>query len=271
VVVGTRAEGKAFRWIAGKGITDLGAPAGGTSAAIDTSEDGAVVVGMSIVPPAAASAFRWTAASGLAPIDSTITSVIGVSRDGSVIVGSRPVAAQQMAFRWSASGGFMDLAPSDATLTFATAKNSDGSVVWGTGRFSAVSQVFRWSTDQTSVVSFLPVPATTTDIRNSVEVRAASDTPERVACYVTGLQKETNGENQGERLGSACFGVQLAANAPKDSPTIIDVASALQNLGVDLSGWKLTRSTSISSDGAVLVGNGIDPDGKSQAWIARLP
>jgi hypothetical protein len=35
--------------------------------------------------------------------------------------------------------------------------------------------------------------------------------------------------------------------------------------------WELTEATSISADGRIVVGNGIDPAGNTEGWIARLP
>jgi DNA-binding beta-propeller fold protein YncE len=42
------------------------------------------------------------------------------------------------------------------------------------------------------------------------------------------------------------------------------------DLGVDLSGWKLTEATAVSGDGRTIVGNGINPHGDPEAWIAHV-
>src|SRR5262249_30937849 len=36
-------------------------------------------------------------------------------------------------------------------------------------------------------------------------------------------------------------------------------------------GWQLRSANGVSADGTVIVGDGIDPLGNVQAWIARLP
>src|SRR6516162_4877110 len=40
---------------------------------------------------------------------------------------------------------------------------------------------------------------------------------------------------------------------------------------VTMAGWQLTSANGVSADGTVIVGDGVDPLGLAQAWIARLP
>jgi len=40
---------------------------------------------------------------------------------------------------------------------------------------------------------------------------------------------------------------------------------------VTMTGWQLRSANGVSADGTVIVGDGVDPLGQSQAWIARLP
>jgi hypothetical protein len=42
------------------------------------------------------------------------------------------------------------------------------------------------------------------------------------------------------------------------------------NYGLDLTGWQLSAAGGISSDGATIVGYGINPAGMTEAWIANL-
>ena len=42
------------------------------------------------------------------------------------------------------------------------------------------------------------------------------------------------------------------------------------NYGLDLTGWQLGPARGISSDGATIVGYGINPAGMTEAWIASL-
>ena len=40
-------------------------------------------------------------------------------------------------------------------------------------------------------------------------------------------------------------------------------------LGSSLTGWTLTAATAITPDGNTIVGNGIDPQGQQEGWIAN--
>lgn len=41
--------------------------------------------------------------------------------------------------------------------------------------------------------------------------------------------------------------------------------------GLDLMGWTLYDASAISSDGRVIVGSGLDPDGNFAPWVAIVP
>ncbi|MBN1344255.1 MAG: PEP-CTERM sorting domain-containing protein [Phycisphaerae bacterium] len=41
--------------------------------------------------------------------------------------------------------------------------------------------------------------------------------------------------------------------------------------GLDLTGWQLIDASGISSDGSVICGTGINPDGYMEAWVAVIP
>jgi uncharacterized membrane protein len=50
------------------------------------------------------------------------------------------------------------------------------------------------------------------------------------------------------------------------------LSDALASAGAPVpSGWVLQRANGLSADGSVIVGTGIDPVGRPQAWIAHLP
>jgi hypothetical protein len=55
------------------------------------------------------------------------------------------------------------------------------------------------------------------------------------------------------------------------SAGMLSIQDALAADGVDLSGWRDLIATGVSADGHVIVGNGVDPTGHNEAWIAHLP
>jgi hypothetical protein len=50
---------------------------------------------------------------------------------------------------------------------------------------------------------------------------------------------------------------------------IQDMLASDYNL--DLAGWTLINASGISDDGLTIVGNGINPDGVEEGWIATIP
>jgi len=42
-------------------------------------------------------------------------------------------------------------------------------------------------------------------------------------------------------------------------------------LGPAAKAWQLTEATAITPDGRTVIGNGTNPDGKPEGWVARLP
>jgi hypothetical protein len=53
---------------------------------------------------------------------------------------------------------------------------------------------------------------------------------------------------------------------------MVSVANLLISHGVgNLSGWTLREALAVSADGTTIVGEGIDPQGRQQAWRATIP
>jgi uncharacterized membrane protein len=51
---------------------------------------------------------------------------------------------------------------------------------------------------------------------------------------------------------------------------IVSLKETLIGEGLDVSGWTLSSANAISADGFTIVGNGINPSGQSEAWVANL-
>jgi uncharacterized membrane protein len=50
-----------------------------------------------------------------------------------------------------------------------------------------------------------------------------------------------------------------------------NLVRALRAAGVSIEGWQLTMATAVSPDGQSIAGIGINPDGNTEGWVARLP
>jgi uncharacterized membrane protein len=65
--------------------------------------------------------------------------------------------------------------------------------------------------------------------------------------------------------------VEAAAFYDETLGTYYPLQPILENLVGSLGGWQLETATGISDDGTVIVGNGINPSGQEEGWIATLP
>jgi probable HAF family extracellular repeat protein len=120
---------RAFRWVAGVGMQNLGLLSSESgswnkeSEAYGVSADGGIVVGWSYNDFGRPRALRWMASSkqdlGTLAGNSDLYSskAYGVSADGRVVVGwSYNAAGNVRAFRWTAAGGMEDLNTTYASL-----------------------------------------------------------------------------------------------------------------------------------------------------------
>jgi len=294
VVVGFSDAGggpEAFRWTAGGGLQGLGfLPGGVLSVAGGASADGAVVGGASSSGSGAPmEAFRWTAGamqgSGHIP-NSFNTEGTTVSADGSTVVGYSTIVIDGLnhAFRWMDGGAPQDLGVLvGGTESRANDVSADGGVVVG---FSS-GLAFRW-TQTSGMVSLGSLPG------GSFSSAAGVSNDGSV---IVGVGVGGNGLNEAFRwtqvdgpvgLGtlpgataSQAFAVSAdgAVVAGRSSGLAFvwsadggmrDVKAVLVSAGLDLTGWTLSTATGLSTDGAVVVGYGTNPQGQNEGWRAVL-
>jgi probable HAF family extracellular repeat protein len=180
-------------------------------------------------------------------------SATGVSADGSVVVGWATVTVSASeAFRWvngTKTGiGFLPGCGSACTSS-GSAVTADGSSVFGystdsNGRY----QAFRWTNGAMTGLGFLsgcsPCDSSVAavDANGSVVVGSAEDST----------------------------GTEVAIRYTPGSG-MQSIKALLAAAGISTTGWTLSGAFGISANGGTIVGNGTDPNGKSQGWIARLP
>jgi len=253
VIVGTANGNRAFRWTSAGGMVNLGTlPDGTDSFASDVSDDGSVVIG-TCYTSAGARAFRWTSAGGMVnlglPLDgggdgeAYNTYGVAVSGDGGVVAGfSDPI---NDAFCWTVAGGMEDLGTmTGGTSSHGTGVSADGSTVVGRGGTSGFTGVraFRW-TSAGGMVSLGTLPGKSSHAYgvsgNGQVVVGVLSSPDTAMLWTSSLG-------------------------------MVDLNTYLPSLGINLTGWTLTRANGVSGDGRTLVGTGTH-NGLTEAWVAHLP
>jgi probable HAF family extracellular repeat protein len=228
----------------------------GIGSAQAASADGSVIVGWCEHPMERGRvAFHWTRNRGMAALESPpdadcLTEVHDVSSDGTVMVGvMRHESDPPLAFRWSSLSGYVGLGvlPGD-TDSMARAVSADGLVVVGESESLGV-EAFRW-TQQTGMVGLGALPGGSRASR---------------AFAVSGNGSIIVGQSHGES-GLEAF-IWDAAHGMRSLRRLL---SDETDAGATLRGWKLISATGLSYDGSVVVGFGVNPSGKREAWVARL-
>jgi probable HAF family extracellular repeat protein len=258
VVVGISDDNRAFRWTPSSGTLDLG-----SGRIHDVSTDGSVMVGT-----VSGEAFRWTASGDmgglgfLAPPPGQVSEAFGVSPDGSVVVG-RSTAGLLLdygeAFRWTADDGMIGLGHlPGGNSSQAVDASADGSVIVGTALHidpaagPLFREAFRWTAAGGMVgLGNLSGPV---GFRESGAFAVSAD-----GAVIVG-----NG-----RLASP---TDFRAHAFVWDPThgLRLLEDVLVSDGIDLAGWSLLSAEAISDDGLTIVGQGVNPEGEPEGWIAHL-
>lgn len=261
VVVGESAVGviqeQAFRWDATTGMVGLPdqGPGYSSSQGRGVSADGSVIVGRARLSNVVYEGFRWDATTGMVGLGELSGGRVwseaeGISADGRTIVGMSTSASGDEAFRWDAVNGMIglnDLQPGTSSQSHAFAASADGSVIAGSAASPLGLQAFRW--DATTGMVGLG------DLAGGVygsEAHAVSAD----ASVIVGVGRSGS--------GAEAF-IWDAANGMRELDVVLSM------LGVDLAGWTLGNATGISADGNTITGNGLNPDGETEAWIAVIP
>jgi probable HAF family extracellular repeat protein len=236
-------DSKAFRWTQAGGIQFIPSLSGATSSdASGVSADGSVVAGAS-----GGQAYRWTASAGTVGLGflsgKTSSNTYSVSDDGSVVVG----ASGGQAYRWTQSEGMQGLGflPGDSSDGWAHNVSPDGSVIVGT---SGATHSFRW-TQSTGMLALGNLPG-----MNVTHPTAVSN------------------------YGSTIVGASYNNSTYVCYAFIWDSAHGIRNLksvlqsdyGLTLTGWTLNAAYGISADGNVIVGQGTNPSGQTEAFRVVL-
>ncbi|MCH8149792.1 MAG: PEP-CTERM sorting domain-containing protein, partial [Planctomycetes bacterium] len=248
---------EAFRWendvMVGLGDFDGGAF---FSWATDVSADGSVVVGFSNRAGGAA-AFRWTQPERLVPILHTdpdaLTFAEAVSPDGSVVVGSFILGNSREAFRWTAEDGLVPLGDlPGGTFSAGHDISADGSVIVGVASSARGLQACRWTDSE----GWVPLGSLEGDVVRSSANAVSADGSVIVGSWTIELDR------------SPFLGVAFIWDAEHGMRDLREVL--INDFGLDMAGWNLSRTTGISDDGGTIVGWGKNPDGRTEGWVVRI-
>lgn len=300
-VVGVSSPAGAFRWTGAGGMVGLGALGAAVplTVAHDVSADGTVVVGeMRATTSSPRQPFRFTESTGIVQmVDPTGEILRGqafaVSADGEVVTGVGASTTGNQAFRWTPATGIAGLGwvPNNFHDSFGFGISGDGNVIVGVSG-APDTEPFRWE-QATGMVGLGDVPG---GVFYAIANGISGD-----GSTLVGLARVANGVDEAffwradigfvrpDPLHEATLGSSAtAANfdgsivvgwTVADGAMIWDAVHGMRSLqtvlvnefGVDLTGWILWSADDISADGTAIVGGGRNPNGQSEAWIARLP
>ena len=168
-------------------------------------------------------------------------SATAVSPDGSLTVGFVPTGAAL----WNGNG--VPLVAPTVDLGAASDLTPDGSVVIG----ATASGAFKWNT-----------------ATNTVEMlETIFDFPDREAAVAVSADGSRIVGNSGGRVG---FGGQ--AVLWDENNQIHNIRNLLSEIGLgpSISGWDIDSVVDISADGRTIIGNGTNPAGQDEPWIAVI-
>lgn len=259
----------AFRWTQPAGLMNLGdldaSPATG-SYANDVSDDGTVIAFQGAYGRDGAGNFvgqaaRWTLATGLTPLGflsgGTFSYAISISADGAVLTGAANVTGgpdRYNAFRWTLATGMVSLGdvPGGDEYSFGQSISSDGAVIVGACGAPEGHIAMRW-TQSTGIVPLGDLPGGPTE-SSGLDVADDGNT-------IVGIANSTYDVNS---LGDAFIWT------PSRGMRLLKDALMADYCLPALEGWRLVAAWGISGDGRVIVGEGINPQGHTEAFIVRL-
>ena len=237
-------------------------PAQFRSNAYGVSADGTTVIGESIgYGSSTANAFLWAEGSGMVSLrePGLASKAYGTSPDGLVVVGNANVGGSSAgeAFRWTSANGIIGLgrlpgAQDDPSV--ARAVSADGWTIVGESTSSNAGgsnfrEAFRWTPDD-AMVGLGDLPGG--------EFHSLAKAISGDGSVIIGSGTTTSG-------AEAFIWTDAAGMRPLQDVLVDD-------LGLDLGGFtRLLDATGISADGLTIVGTGINVDGNTEAFIARIP
>lgn len=251
---GSSTEG--FFWDASTGTQLLGDLIGGTaSSPAGISDDGTVIVGSSASAQLDAEAFVWIEGQGMIGLGAggpshpyfNWTRAYAVSGDGSVVLGGSMSANGPENFLWTQAGGMQVIG---AGLALSSFISSDGTIIAGSqaGPAGQGSVPILWTAQGVTVLGNAPG-----------HVNGSPQAMDALGTVVVGAGAAQDN----------CAGLEPWIWTPT-SGTVVLKDYLLSRGAAGLDDWCLVFCSTVSADGNVLTGSGIDPEGNSRGWVAYL-
>jgi len=260
VIVGTTygAPSEAWRWTGGFAVAIPQLTSSNASSANSLSTDGSIIAG-DVEQNGAWGPFVLTGTT-LEPItlppDLFSANGTTMSANGAVVAVNIALGmGGSAAYQW-ANGTLTRLPGSSGLDSVAIAVSPDGSVVIGSMHVDLSSNPpvpFEWTNG--AVTALTPPPGYQGSGAINASATGASDNGSTIVGYMA-----TTSSDQ-----SVAF-IYNQASGVQDLQQILTG----EGLGSSLTGWTLTAATAITPDGNTIVGDGIDPQGQTEGWIARL-
>lgn len=303
---GDRTVYRGFRWNEAEGMESLGAFRGSISrsAAWGVSDTGQWVCGASAGGLQSATRFSDSLIEGIPKSYGVQTfESLAISGDGQTLVGYQGISdALWKAFRWTPQSGTKTLESLDRyPLDMATAVSRDGSVVAGWSKYTVnlvgYSYAVWW--DETGAVHPIASPPGMELGSRAVDI---DDDGRQVLCWGVAVDGTRTVVFMHDRIvgtnrllptvaqswfvpsgmcqrGAIIAGTDWSGQAGEARLSAFGRASeSLHQLltrtgSTTHSGWRLTEARAVTmADGrVVIIGHGTDPEGRTQAFLARIP
>lgn len=228
---------------------------------------------------------------------STSTYGLGLSRDGSVAVGSE-FQRNGAFFAFRSTGGTTQLLKGDLgpSYTVPFAISGDAKTIIGDQTYPLSTLIWRVQSDSTISSQIITLPSVQHGLRSlSVDGSIAGgygpkpfyimnfencpsvcnplevpfDPSLSISSGVLSVISLSNDAFLGDITVSNERRAWIWIRTEPHAQLLTDYLTS-KGLGDQIAGWKLTGVVGISDDGLVLAGNGIDPDGQARGWVVRL-
>lgn len=295
---------RGFRWTSAQGFVLLDPIAGQfSSRAADTNFNGTLIVGTSTQPPTISLGVSWSApgpAAGFVPLP--VSSYIAGMSDSGVAIGDYLQGPATIGFRSNGSDFASLLGVGGASVnTNAVGISPEGAVVVGRASTDSGFRAARWNAGNASAVLLPQIPgsassfAIDTSANGLVTVgatRMSANGPNAATLFATFKARDlgtlppldATADWQASAIRSDGEVIVGSGYQPLSDTAIVflwtrpmglrNLQEYLANdlgLASQLEGWTLRSVSDMNALGTVIVGSGINPQGREEAWMARIP